>query len=58
MTIAQAEIGDLEGAGQSLRRVMSLQPDLTVERYLAGRPDDPTRQRFAKALQRAGLPQR
>ena len=58
MAIGQAETGDLEGARQSLRRVMSLQPDLTVERYLAGRPDDPTRQRFAKALQVAGLPAR
>ena len=58
MAIAQAETGDLDNARQSLRRVMSLQPELTVHGYLAGRPDDPTRQRFAAALQRAGLPMR
>lgn len=58
MAIAQAETGDLDNARQSLRRVMSLQPELTVQAYLAGRPDDPTRQRFAAALQRAGLPLR
>lgn len=57
MTIAQQESGALDEARESMRHVRELQPDLTVERYLAGaRPDDAARHRFAQALQRAGLP--
>jgi adenylate cyclase len=57
ITIGQQESGALDEARQSLQRVLELQPDLTVQRYLAGaRPGDPVRQRFAEALHRAGLP--
>lgn len=57
ITVAQQEAGALDDARQSLRRVLELQPGLTVDRYLAGaRPGDPVRHRFAEALHRAGLP--
>jgi DNA-binding winged helix-turn-helix (wHTH) protein/TolB-like protein len=57
ITIGQQETGALDEARQSLQRVLELQPDLTVQRYLAAaRPGDPVRHRFAEALHRAGLP--
>lgn len=57
ITIGQQESGALQEARQSLQRVLELQPDLTVQRYVAGaRPGDPVRHRFAEALARAGLP--
>jgi adenylate cyclase len=56
LTVAQSEIGEQAAAQESLRQVLALQPDLTVKSYLAGaRSDDPTRRRFAAALQAAGL---
>jgi adenylate cyclase len=58
MVIAQVESGDLDGARQSLRRLRSLQPELTVQSYLSVRSEDPARPRFAAALREAGLPER
>lgn len=59
ITIAQQEMGEGDLARQSLQRVLSLQPDLTVHGYVTqGRPGDGTRERFARALATAGLPLR
>ena len=56
LTIAQAETGELDEARRSLHELLQVQPDLTVQGYLAGaKPDDPTRRRFAEGLRLAGL---
>lgn len=57
LTIAQVESGDLQSARESMRNLLKIQPGLTVKSYLAdGRVEDQTRQRFAQAMQAAGLP--
>ena len=57
MTIAQQETGAVDEARASMQRILRLQPDLTVARYIAGgRAGDAVRHRFAESLQRAGLP--
>lgn len=59
LTIAQVESGQIEQARETLRHLMLVQPDLSVERYLGGRAsaDDKTRRRFAQGLLAAGCPQ-
>lgn len=57
MTIAQQETGVPDEARRGVQRILQLQPDLTVARYLAGgRQGDAVRHRFAQALGLAGLP--
>lgn len=57
LTIAQAELGQLDDARASLRELLRVQPDLTQRSYLAGAGADArNRNRFAEALGRAGLP--
>jgi adenylate cyclase len=59
LVIASAEAGDFETARDMLRRLLEVEPGLTVERYLARRPIVTERvERFAKALAAAGLPLR
>lgn len=56
LTIAQAESGQLDEARANLKKLLSVQPGLTVNKYLAdSRSDDQTRRRFAEGLRLAGL---
>lgn len=57
LTIAQAELGQLDEARASLHELLRVQPGLTLRSYLAGaQADERNRGRFADALARAGLP--
>ena len=58
LAIALAMTGRLDEARASVRRVLMLQPGLTVDRYLAHSPASglPMAAEFAKALHTAGLP--
>ena len=57
LTIAQAELGQLDEARASLHELLRVQPGLTRRSYLAGAgADERNRSRFADALARAGLP--
>lgn len=57
LTIAQAELGQLDEARASLHELLRLDPGLTLRSYLAGaQADERNRARFADALARAGLP--
>ena len=58
LAIALAMTGRLDEARASVRRVLMLQPGLTVDHYLAHSPASglPMAAEFAKALQTAGLP--
>ena len=54
----QSEAGEIDKASASLRKLLLLDPALTVQSYLARSPAgaNDTRKRYANALQRAGLP--
>ena len=56
MLICQHELGQIEEAKASFNLMRSLQPDLTIEKYLASGSQSPARQRGAKALEALGLP--
>lgn len=58
LVIAQSEAGEIDKASASLRKLLLLDPALTVQSYLARSPAgaNDTRKRYANALQRAGLP--
>jgi TolB-like protein/Tfp pilus assembly protein PilF len=57
LTIAQAELGQMDEARASLHELLRVQPGLTQRGYLAGAGADAhNRHRFAEALSRAGLP--
>jgi adenylate cyclase len=57
LTIALAELGQLDEARASLHELLRVQPGLTRRSYLAGAGADArNRNRFADALGRAGLP--
>ena len=57
LTIAQAELGQMDDARASLHELLRVQPGLTQRSYLAGGGADArNRSRFAEALGRAGLP--
>jgi len=58
LTVAQAESGDLDAARFTAQRVLQLTPDFTIRSYVSGAPrgSETTRQRFAAAFSRAGLP--
>jgi len=55
---AQAELGWIDEAKQTLGRLLAEVPGLTVSSYLAmGSADSPMRQRMATALRQVGLPE-
>ncbi|NIN56265.1 MAG: hypothetical protein GTN91_15020 [Hydrogenophaga sp.] len=54
--IAQYEIGDVEGARKTLDTILKLQPDLTLDRYLASGRESRLRQHGARVLKALGLP--
>jgi adenylate cyclase len=57
LAIAQVEAGELEQGCASVAKVLALEPDLTIKRYLgSAKPNDPARHRFAEALAAAGVP--
>jgi adenylate cyclase len=55
LMIAQYESGDVEGARSTTQLMLSLQPDLTVERYLSSGGQSPLRQRVARAMTVLGV---
>jgi hypothetical protein len=56
LTIAQAESGQVDDARASLKQLLNVQPELTINKYLADwRAGDLTRRRFAEGLRLAGL---
>jgi adenylate cyclase len=56
LVIAQFELGHVNEARGTLQTMLSLQPDLTLERYLAAGRESRLRQRGARALEALGLP--
>jgi adenylate cyclase len=55
---AQAELGRIEEAKETLGRLLAQTPRLTVASYLAmGSTDSPMRQRGARAMRQLGLPE-
>lgn len=55
---AQAELGRLEDARETLDQLRAKAPKLTVSSYLAtGSADSPIRQRMAQAMRQLGLPE-
>ena len=59
LVIAAVESGDLEFARLMVKRLLEVEPGLTVQRYLSRRPVVTDRvKRFGKALASAGLPLR
>ena len=58
LLIAQAEVGRIEEAKETLGRLLARTPGLTVSSYLAmGSVDSPLRQRCARAMRQLGLPE-
>ncbi|MCY1555256.1 hypothetical protein D9M68_918960 [compost metagenome] len=55
LLIAQHELGYAEDAKETFALLMQLQPQLTVQQYLAAGGKSPLRQRVAKALTSLGL---
>ncbi|MEX1166180.1 MAG: adenylate/guanylate cyclase domain-containing protein [Hydrogenophaga sp.] len=56
LLICQYELGQIGDAKESFDLMQSLQPDLTIAKYLASGSQSPVRQRGAKALSALGLP--
>jgi tetratricopeptide (TPR) repeat protein len=56
LLIAQFELGNVIAAKETLRTILTLQPDLTLERYLAAGRQSRLRQRGARVLEALGLP--
>jgi len=59
LAIAQSLAGRADAARHTVRRILSVEPGLTAQRFLAGSPGGQfdIGQRFAEALVRAGLPE-
>lgn len=55
LMIAQFESGHVEEARETTRLMLSLQPDLTVQRYLSSGGQSPLRQRVARAMAALGV---
>lgn len=55
LMIAQYEFGDVEAARSTAKLILSLQPDLTVQRYLSSGGQSPLRQRVARAMAALGV---
>lgn len=53
--IAQYEVGDIGAAKETLATILALQPDLTVNRYLASGRESRLRQHGARVLRALGL---
>ncbi|MDO9436571.1 adenylate/guanylate cyclase domain-containing protein [Hydrogenophaga sp.] len=58
LLICQYEIGEQEAARKTFELMRTLQPDLTIARYLASGSQSAVRQRGAKAFAALGLPVR
>jgi adenylate cyclase len=58
LAVAQAERGDLDAARLTALRVLELEPRFTLRDYLARGPRgaEATRERYAQAMRRAGVP--
>jgi tetratricopeptide (TPR) repeat protein len=56
LLVAQYELGAIDDARQTLSLLLSLQPNLTLNHYLAAGGQSPLRQRVANALSKLGLP--
>ncbi|MGB0440384.1 MAG: tetratricopeptide repeat protein, partial [Paracoccaceae bacterium] len=58
LAMAQARLGQLQEARQTVTRLLHLEPDLTVSHYLAGHPagDQPIVRETADLLSQAGVP--
>lgn len=58
LAIAQAELGDLAAARSTVLRVLEIEPGFTIQHYLERVPrgGEGPRQRYARALQAAGVP--
>ena len=58
LTIAQVESGFLDEARRTAVRVLALDPELTLRKYVASAPKGgaDTRNRYARALREAGIP--
>jgi class 3 adenylate cyclase/tetratricopeptide (TPR) repeat protein len=59
LAVAQVESGDAASALQTGQRIMELEPAFTIRDYIARGPKgaEATRQRYAKGLSAAGIPQ-
>jgi class 3 adenylate cyclase len=55
LLIAEYESGDIQGARATFQRMMAMQPDLTVQRYLSAGGQSPLRQRVARAMTALGM---
>jgi tetratricopeptide (TPR) repeat protein len=55
LMIAQYESGHIEEARKTAQLMLSLQPDLTVQRYLSSGGQSPLRQRVARAMAVLGV---
>lgn len=55
LMIAEYEGGDIDAARATFQRMMAMQPDLTVQRYLAAGGQSPLRQRVARAMTALGM---
>ncbi len=56
LLVAQYELGTIEAAKETMKLLLSLQPNLTLSNYLAAGSQSPLRQRVANALSNLGLP--
>jgi predicted Zn-dependent protease len=56
LMMCQFEVGEIEDARKTFELMRSLQPDLTIEKYLASGGQSPVRQRGARVLSELGLP--
>jgi adenylate cyclase len=55
LLVAQYELGAVDDAKESLKLLLSMQPNLTLDHYLSAGSQSPLRQRVANALSNLGL---
>src|SRR5690606_9177831 len=53
---AQVEIGDMDAARDTCKALMSLQPDITITKFLKYGDQSDFRRRAANAMEQAGVP--
>jgi hypothetical protein len=56
LVVAQYELGRVSDAKTTFGLIRTLQPDLTMQKYLASGGESPVRQRCARVLKALGLP--
>jgi len=55
LLVAEYENGDIDAARSTFKRLLELQPDLTVEKYLSSGGQSPLRQRVARVMGELGM---